>query len=176
MCQVSRRMNGWVEKVRVLNPYFSRAFREKDINVLVVTATYDDGSIYRYTPLGYALNFSGPPICDRVMRVLLEASADPNIICMMIDTSSQKRIVSYPLELAHNEESARILIEAGSAVKYFQRFFEEECTHGSYLVYNFYEASRRATSVVWCCDVLRATSSWPDMAFLLTRIMMDVSK
>jgi hypothetical protein len=172
--KVSREMNGqWFERIKELSPWFPEKFRENDIDAMVLLETRGNATTVSYTPLGWALNFG----YGHVTVMLLEAGADPDLACRVIDIPPEEATVSYPLYLAHDEKDARALLKAGAVVsssKLRQRIFGCD-TYAGRLVTDFHQSSLRATAVVWCCcDVLRATSSWPDMAFLLTSIMMCV--
>lgn len=110
------------------------------------------------------------------LRLLINAGADPNVPCLSVNAGNTTHTWA-PLELFHNDAEARLLLEAGALVSLCKRFGwlqwdPDPCT----LIGQFHQASLRATAVVWCLEALRGNSSWPDMSFLLTKIIMDVSK
>lgn len=111
-----------------------------------------------------------------VLRILVNAGADPNVPCLFVNDGIATHTWA-PLELCHNNKEARLFLEAGALISLCKRrdwlyWDAYECT----LTAEFHQSSLRATAVVWCLDALRGTSSWPDMSFLLTKIIMDVSK
>jgi hypothetical protein len=111
-----------------------------------------------------------------VLRLLINAGADPNVPCLSVNDG----IVTHtwaPLEMCHNNKEARLLLEAGALISLCKRLdWLRWDLHESALTAEFYQASLRATAVVWCLEALRGTSTWPDTSFLLTKIIMDVSK
>jgi hypothetical protein len=113
-----------------------------------------------------------------MLRTLLKAGADPNAPCY---ASYKYRDGAgwVPLELVNDDVDTILLLEAGATIPTYEHWRQAlACmpTCASSVLVEFQEASFRATAVVWCLEALRGTSSWPDMSFLLTKIIMDVSK
>jgi hypothetical protein len=171
-------MNGqWFEQVKEVCPMFPEQYRGKDVNELLFWYAFGSHATSSYTPIGHALNQNSRKTREAVLSILLSAGANPSTVCVVKNTLDEQRVYS-PLEYTRFEYDARTLLQAGATLPSYRHTLWANfmSTEVSKLVFNFYDASFRATAVVWCCcDGLRATSSWPDMAFLLTCIMMDVS-
>jgi hypothetical protein len=171
-------MNGWFEQVKDVFPGFPEQYRGKAIDALLLWYAFGEHVTSSYTPIGHALNQNSRAKRRVVLSILIDAGANPSTICS-VKNKNGEHLVHSPLEYARFEYDARTLLQAGATLPSYRHTLWANfmSTEVSKLVFNFYDASFRATAVVWCCcDVLRATSSWPDMAFLLTSIMMCVSK
>jgi len=171
--------DGWFEQIRKLLPDFPELYRNESVSALLPLDGVDVVYISSSTALGWVLDDTFHlDKHEDALRLLLEAGANPNDVCHVDEFAGIERSADA-LTFARHQDDGRVLLQAGAIV----RKEHEECwsiyrgpTRCHLLVKQFYQDSLRATAVVWCCDVLRATSSWPDMAFLLTCIMMDVSK
>jgi len=170
-------MNGWFEQIKKLYPEFPESFRGKDIDALTPLSGLTQ---HCFSPLGWIITRRDHTIRLPAIRALLGLGVDPGSICVVYNPDTHEQLYYCPLTFTFHEEDARLLLEAGAFVRLPSRDYLRKDTFNNedvrQLVLRYYHDSLRATAVVWCCDGLRATSSWPDMAFLLTSIMMCVSK
>ena len=168
----------WYEQVKAMMP-FPEQCQDKHIDTLV--SLYGDWiTETRMNALGWVLTYPGyVRTRGDVLRLLLELGANPNVICEVTEILTED-VPWYATELTGTEEEALVLLEAGATIQKDSCVLRNppDCRAPARLVFRkFYEDSFRATAVVWCCNVaLCGTSSWPDMSFLLTRIIMCVSK
>jgi hypothetical protein len=163
----------WVRRIQAVFPSFPNIVEPNE-------HIYDieDDLVTRKTPLGWVLDEAleyEPERRDGVIQLLLDMGANPHTVGMSLSDEDGTDVWMH-WELVNDCEEMRILLEAGVIV----RIPVNEWLRWDGKIYRmikaFHRNSFRATAVVWCLEALRGTSSWPDMAFLLTRIMMDVSK
>lgn len=167
----------WFEKVNALMP-FPDLCQDKHIDTLV-SLHGDWITDTRMNALGWVLTYPGY-VRSRtdVLRLLLELGANPNAVCEVTEVLTEE-IPWVAAELAGAEEEALLLLEAGATIpkdSCVLRNLPDCRAHARGVFRRFHQASLRATALVWCLEALRGTSSWPDMSFLLTKIIMDVSK
>lgn len=162
----------WIDRVCAVLRYFPDF---KDPNERRPNKSRDD--IVWETPLHCILwTWGGMSLRHEMLQIVLDAGANPNAPCLCGRDDAGEHYWT-PLELVQDDEDARLLLDAGAVVPRSYKTMLGWNARGARCILEFSRNSFRATAVVWCCcDALRGTSSWPDVAFLLTKIMMDVSK
>jgi hypothetical protein len=168
----------WFEQAKVMVPSLPEQYRDKHIDTLVPICG-DWISETRLTALGWILSYVHYANNRKdILRLLLELGADPNVVCEVFEVLTEDASW-YATERAETADEAHVLLEAGATIRkdIYILLYPPECRAPARSVFlKFYEDSLRATALVWCIEALRGTSSWPDMSFLLTKIIMDVSK
>jgi hypothetical protein len=175
---MSGQQQSWYEIVKTVHPAFPEQYRGKLIDALVPISG-DYVTTISYSAMGWILSYPGNARKrGDTLRLLLELGANPNAVCDVTEILGEE--VSWnAVELAGAVEDALVLLEAGAVVRGDSCVLQKPTDRmwpARGVFFEFHQASLRATAVVWCLEALRGSSSWPDMSFLLTKIIMDVSK